>query len=252
MLWGFWVSGFFLFVSCKLQSCLLYCSVVSLTAFSFTCPQKIFSVEVLTKSPAEPSPACCLPCLVSTCTAVITPWVFDGSASWFLLVPAPFCITKVIYSPTQLEPCFPPQLGVTLKNNHDLPAVPLMGSAGAGGGVPCITNKLFTAPRVLGFKFSLSKDFDKEERTIFFPWLLQMKKLLTWELWVIFMEMGRAVAIFMAVTEALESIFYWYVFTCPQKSYCTLVERTLFRFSILKSFFSASLLSMECEVQYFK
>lgn len=30
-------------------------------------------------------------------------------------------------------------------------------------------NKLFTAPHVLGFKFSLSKDFDKEERTVFFP-----------------------------------------------------------------------------------
>lgn len=131
----------FLFVSCKLESCLLCCSVVSLTAFSFTCPQKIFSVEVLTKCPAEPFPACCLPCLVSTRTAVITPWVFDGSVS-FLLVPAPFCITKVIYSPAQLEPCFPPQLGVTLpalKNNHGLPAIPLMGSAGAGGGVPCIT-----------------------------------------------------------------------------------------------------------------
>lgn len=29
-------------------------------------------------------------------------------------------------------------------------------------------NKLFTAPHVRGFKFSLSKGFDKEERIIFF------------------------------------------------------------------------------------
>lgn len=35
-----------------------------------------------------------------------------------------------------------------------------------------------------------------------------MKKLFAWESWVIFMEMGRALAIFIAVTEAIESIFY--------------------------------------------
>lgn len=29
-------------------------------------------------------------------------------------------------------------------------------------------NKLFTTPCALGFKFSLSEDFDKEERIIFF------------------------------------------------------------------------------------
>lgn len=32
-------------------------------------------------------------------------------------------------------------------------------------------NMLFTTPRALGFKFSLSKDFDKEERIIFFFFL---------------------------------------------------------------------------------
>ena len=35
-----------------------------------------------------------------------------------------------------------------------------------------------------------------------------MKKLFTWESWVIFMEMWRVVAIFIAVTDAIESIFY--------------------------------------------
>jgi len=69
---------------------------------------------------------------------------------------------------------------------------------------------LFTAPRAPGFEFSLSNDFDKEERIIFifFSWLLDVKKLFAWEWGVIFMEMGRALAIFIAVTEAMESIFY--------------------------------------------
>lgn len=38
-----------------------------------------------------------------------------------------------------------------------------------------------------------------------------MKKLFTWESWAVFMEMGRVLAIFIAVTKAIESFIDMYL-----------------------------------------
>lgn len=154
----------------------------------------------------------------------------------FLLILAHFSITKVIGRLAQ-SPRVPPQVGMmwpALQDHRDPPAIPPMESSQAGGGISCIT---VTSHSQLPVRRASNSAFQKtliKKKGSFFSWLLQMKKLFAGESWVIFMEMGRALALFIAVTEAIESIFYWYVFTCPQKSYCTVVERTLFRFSILK------------------
>lgn len=110
-------------------------------------------------------------------------------------------------------------------------------AAERSGARECISCILVTSHSRLPGHRASSSVFEKtlvKKKGLLFSWQLQMKNLFTWELRVIFMEMWRALAIFIVVTEAIESIFYWYVFTCPQKSYCVVFERILFRFSILK------------------
>lgn len=134
-------------------------AVVSLTAFSFTCPEKIFSVEALTWCPAQPSPACSLPCLVSTCPTALASALchsqnetssrlsltrYYSSGVWQVCLIISACSSSFLYYQSHLQPCpigGPVSLprDIALKNNHDLPAVPLMESAEAGEGVSCIT-----------------------------------------------------------------------------------------------------------------
>lgn len=131
------------------------------------------------------------------------------------------------------SPPFFPEVCVTLCAVQQ--RCPAAEPSGAWGCISCIL--VTSHSRLPGHRASSSafeKTLVKKKGLFFFSWQLQMKNLFTWELRVIFMEMWRALAIFIVVTEAIESIFYWYVFTCPQKSYCVVFERILFRFSILK------------------
>lgn len=95
-----------------------------------------------------------------------------------------------------------------LQDNSDPPAIPLIESSEAGEGISCI---IITSCSQLPVRWASNSAFQRtliKKKGSFFSWLLQMKKLFAWESWVIFMEMGRALAIFIAVTEAIESIFY--------------------------------------------
>lgn len=125
--------GFFLFcfVSCKLESCLLCSSVVSLTVFSFTCPEKIFSVEALTcvlpslpclllTLPWEYLRCCSCQCSTSSCLSLTC---YYSLGVWQVCLIISACSSSFLYYQSNLQPC-PIRAPVSLPSRvwHCLPS----------------------------------------------------------------------------------------------------------------------------------